>query len=202
MGVKIEELMQKNEKGFWRDTPDRICYVWGSVISLLPFAIIFLIIDVGFVVLFFSVEGAEEILWFFILFFALNLLPVLMVFGTYAQYALEYPNVAYAITDKRVIIRDGIIGIDFKSIDYAEINHIRVDINILEKIRKVGTIEIRTGSGIFRIISVKNPYKVFKFLQKVSFDVKTDINYPNAKRPDNNPGYNPTYKQDYDMDYK
>jgi hypothetical protein len=30
-------------------------------------------------------------------------------------------------------------------------------------------------------------------LKKVSFDVKTDINYPNKLRPNENPGYNVDY---------
>ncbi|MCA9386301.1 hypothetical protein KC717_06675, partial [Candidatus Dojkabacteria bacterium] len=42
--------------------------------------------------------------------------------------------------------------------------------------------------------NIENPYEVFKFIKKVSHDIKTDIEYPNELRPKNNPGYNTDYK--------
>ena len=41
--------------------------------------------------------------------------------------------------------------------------------------------------------AISNPYEVFKNVKQVSVDIKTDYNYPNALRPDNNPGYNAKY---------
>lgn len=116
-----------------------------------------------------------------------------MVIGSYIKNKLEYKNVVYAITDKRIIIRDGLIGIDFKSLDYSEVDNVNVYVDLLEKIRNVGTIICQVQNMNYRFMAVQNPYDVFKMLQKISFDVKTDIDYPNAKRPENNPGYNSEY---------
>ena len=42
--------------------------------------------------------------------------------------------------------------------------------------------------------AIEDPYAVFKQLKQVSMDIRTDMNYPNQMRPDENPGYKTTYK--------
>jgi len=42
--------------------------------------------------------------------------------------------------------------------------------------------------------NIENVYEVFKQVKKVMVDIKTDYNYPNAKRPPTNPGYNTKYE--------
>ncbi|MCQ3914452.1 MAG: hypothetical protein MJ201_01355 [Mycoplasmoidaceae bacterium] len=39
------------------------------------------------------------------------------------------------------------------------------------------------------IIDILDPYGVYKIIEKVSREVATDISFPNAYRPENNPGY-------------
>ena len=41
--------------------------------------------------------------------------------------------------------------------------------------------------------AITDPYEVFKHVKKTSVDIKTDFNYPNALRPEINPGYNTKY---------
>ena len=41
--------------------------------------------------------------------------------------------------------------------------------------------------------SIKKPCEVFKLLKGVSFDVNTDIHYPNELRPEDNKGYKTKY---------
>jgi uncharacterized membrane protein YdbT with pleckstrin-like domain len=51
----------------------------------------------------------------------------------------------FAITRKRVIIKSGLIGTDFKSIYYDQMKNIIVDVGLLGKIFSVGTVKIDTG---------------------------------------------------------
>jgi hypothetical protein len=46
----------------------------------------------------------------------------------------------------------------------------------------------------YRLSNIPNPYEVFKLFKKTSFDVKSDMEYPNKYRPHDNPGYNTKYK--------
>ena len=50
-------------------------------------------------------------------------------------------------------------------------------------------------------IGISNPYDTMKLIKQISFDVKADVNYPNAYRPASNPGYHTRYDvtdQDFD----
>lgn len=94
------------------------------------------------------------------------------------------------MTNKKVIIQTGVIGRDFKLIDYDKMQNIFVDVGIIGKIFGVGTIKIFTGEiggsnasnyGEIRIGSsrssglqpsydslryISEPYAVLKHLQE------------------------------------
>jgi hypothetical protein len=130
---------------------------------------------------------------------------VLFLVFVYILVLLSYRNYAYVITTKRVIITKGVIGKDIKMLDYDKIQNIEVNVGLFDKLlmQNTGTISFFTGEytttkngmvptkDIFE--SVENPYEVFKQVKQVSHDIKTDIEYPNQLRPNENPGYNSEY---------
>lgn len=59
---------------------------------------------------------------------------------------MYYNKTYYAYTNKRIIIRTGIIGIDFKSLDMGMIGAIDVYVSLLDKIIHKNTGSIRFGS--------------------------------------------------------
>jgi len=73
----------------------------------------------------------------------------------------------------------------------------------LEKLFNVGSIRAYTGETVVtrnssrsvfnEFISIADPYEVFKQIKQVSVDIKTDWNYPNKLRPEENPGYSTKY---------
>ena len=138
---------------------------------------------------------------FIIPFFALHLFPFWGSILNILRLILVHKNTFYAITNKRVMMRSGFWGIDFNAIDYDKISDIQVTVNPLENILGVGTIRISArkvtskGSALTDdFIAVSNPYEVFKKIKTVMVDVKTDWNYPNKLRPEDNPGYNTKYE--------
>lgn len=92
---------------------------------------------------------------------------------------MSYTRTHYAITNKRAIMQSGIIGRDFKSVDYDRMQNVSVDVGLLGVIFKVGTVKIFTGevetasSGKMSYIRSKydqfeyvaSPYEVLKKLQ-------------------------------------
>ena len=191
--MDIKELITENENIIWEGKPNKTLYIWSTVLPQLPFALIWFVMDYFIITSFLGAENASEMLFILIPFFAIHLMPVWIVLWALFKNSVQYKNVLYAITDKRVIIKDGLVGIDFESIDYAEIDKISVNVSIFEKLSNVGTIKLKVDSYTYNLQAIENPYEIFKRVQKISFDVKTDINYPNAKRPENNPGYNTKY---------
>jgi|GEM_PF-1000574 len=171
---------------------------------------------------FISSLGGSFFGWFFLIFtwptagsFPFGLLAVgipfffavVIPFYTLLVYKFTY----YAITHKRVIMQSGVIGRDFKILDFDNITNAEVHVGILDKLfgRGSGTVYISSaGAPIFHsrrggalhhsyaLIRIPNPYDIFKILKEVGHAVKTDIQYPNVMRPKYNPGYQTEYKSE------
>ncbi len=75
---------------------------------------------------------------------------------------LCYKKTVYAITNKRVIIRTGIIGVDYKSLDMAMIGAIDVYVSFIDKILEKNTGTIRFGSTSSPMNAQNGSYYVFK----------------------------------------
>ncbi len=190
----LQDVLFESENVLWQGKPDKFCYLWRSFGKMLPAAIIWLLFDGFFIGTMISSGAAKDMWWFMIIFFGIHLLPVWKVIGSIIKARLEYKNVIYAVTDRRVIARNGVIGLDFENINYTDISNIRVDVTIFEKIRNVGSVFISTSSGnSVCFYSIEEPYVVYRKINKVFMDVTSDIHFPNAFRPSENPGYNTKY---------
>ena len=136
----------------------------------------------------------------------LSLLPLALFLFKFFSRLFSFSNTCYAYSDKRVMMRTGFIGTDFKIIDYDKISDVEVTVNFIERAYNVGTIKFfsgrtKTDDGNTTKLyddweAIPNPYEVFKQVKQVMVDIKTDYNYPNALRPESNPGYNTTYERD------
>lgn len=114
---------------------------------------------------------------------------------------LSYRNKLYAYTNRRMLIRSGVLGTSFKSIDYDRIQELDVVVGFIDRLFDVGTVRAFSGnttskgSPIYdRFVSIRDPYNVYRAIKGVEVDVKTDWSYPNALRPMVNPGYRTDYK--------
>ena len=78
---------------------------------------------------------------------------------------LRYKKALYCITNKRIIIRHGIIGADFKSLNLKDISTVLVEVNFLDKFVKPNTGTIRFGSAATPMLqgNQKNGYVPFAF---------------------------------------
>lgn len=193
----IDDVVDVNEKVLWRGKPNAKSYVLAAMVKMLPIALVWLIFDGTFItfITIGMVNGyvPTVILAFIIPFFLLHLAPVWIWIGRTIKAAREVKNLEYAITDKRIIIRSGMIGIDFKFINYTEIDSVNVKVGLIDRIFRVGDIYINSSVNSGVLWDVENPYQIGNSLQKVTLDIKSDINYPNAKRPDVNSGYQTGY---------
>ena len=134
----VEDVLYDGEKVLWKGKPNAKSYVLAAMMRMLPIAIIWLIFDGAFIVGI-SIGISQEsiplgILGFIIPFFLLHLMPVWMWIGNTVRAFREVKNLEYAITDKRIIIRSGVIGIDFKFINYTEIDSVNVKVGFIDKI--------------------------------------------------------------------
>lgn len=68
---------------------------------------------------------------------------------------IYYKNVYYAYSNKRIIIRTGIFGVDYKSLDMNMIGVVDVYVSLLDKIAKKNTGSVTFGSAASPVIDGK-----------------------------------------------
>ena len=136
-----------------------------------------------------------------IIFFAFHLLPVWIWLGNIITASKKWKNTKYYVTDKRIIIQTGIIGASYDTIYYKDIKNVSLKIGVIDKLLKVGDIYIDTGNTTFTNSGTKKLFmtlldieKPYTRLQKIVLDIQSDIEFPNAYRPSENPGYKTKYK--------
>jgi len=193
----IDDVLASDETILWRDKPDKKAHIAAALVKSMPVTIIWLVVDLGFIIgISIGMSRGSiplAILGFIIPFFCLHLAPVWMWIAGIIKSVAELKNIEYAMTDRRVIVRSGIVGIDFKFLYYHEIESVNVKVNWTDKLFKVGDIYINAKASAAVLFDLHNPYDLGTKLQKIVMDISTDINYPNALRPDYNPGYHTKY---------
>ena len=194
---EFESVKDDDEEIIWSDKPKLIPYVITGL-GLGIGAIIFVAFYYAITMNVKNVDGTiGNFNWFF------AALPLVLFLWEFFNKLLSYNNTRYAYTNKRIMVRTGFIGTDFKSIDYDKISDFEVTVNFVERAFNVGTIKFfsgrtETNDGTTTKLydkweAIANPYEVFKRVKQISVDIKTDYNYPNALRPHANPGYNTKY---------
>ena len=95
------------------------------------------------------------------------------------------------------------IGIKYGTYRQVEIGlkNVSLKIGVIDKLLKVGDIYIDTGNTTFTNSGTKKLFmtlldieKPYTRLQKIVLDIQSDIEFPNAYRPSENPGYKTKYK--------
>ena len=189
-----------DEQILWRGKPKRSAFILARVFRMLPIALIWLAID-GFFIGFITygiIKGQVPTLMilFFVLFFALHLTPVWVWLGNIITASAQLKNIEYAFTNKRIIIRSGII-VDFKNVYYSDIQSVDLKVGLIDRILKVGDIYITTTGRLNSRIDledISDPYFITQRLQKIVLDIKADINFPNNLRPEGNDGFKTKYR--------
>ena len=187
---EFDSIKDDDEQILWSGKPKFVPYIFSGLgIGLYL---------IGFSALWIATSFSEGVyFWMF------GILPLGQGLFTFGKKLFSFSNTAYAYSNNRVMMRTGFIGTDFKIIDYDKISDIEVTVNIIERGYNVGSIKFFSGrtdsddNGIRKLYdrweAIPNPYEVFKNVKEIMVDIKTDYNYPNALRPESNPGYRTKY---------
>jgi hypothetical protein len=199
MNQDIMHLLEPKETVLWNGKPD--------LKSLLFLAILCSILIMSIAaILFFNIEpiatrkntnlGANPKRVLSIIsgvFFFIALLTPLIVYSFYKV-------TEYVVTNKRLIIKSGFIGADIRSVYYDQIRSAFVNVGLVGKLFSTGTILIDTGritqrgkrgskTVYDRFRFIKNPYQVYKFVQKGLSSRKEGMHSGRADFESNLEGY-------------
>lgn len=183
----------------WRGKPKRGAFIAGKALTLMPFAVIWLILDLSVIGTAFS---SGEMLFFLIPFFALHLMPVWLWLGSALTAGKRWRNTMYYVTNRRIVIQSGFLAVNEKSVFYKDIRNAQMQIGLIDKMCGTGSILLDDGyyhrnrrqSSGSKLEHLEDPQAAYERIQRTILDIQTDMEYPNAYRPEFNPGYNTDYR--------
>ena len=198
----LKQLVGNNEKILYEGKPSKKCFIFESIFNpLMPFALIWAIIDFGIIGGAFAFGEMKEMAFFIIPFMLLHLMPVWIYLGGILFTIRRYKNTYYIVTDRAIYISKGIFSKTFNNKPFAELSHVDLHRGIFDQMFNVGDIICTSSnmgpnnvSSAIAIDSVEDYTTVYNLVKKLQTDIYTDVMYPNDKRPAENHGYNTEYK--------
>lgn len=163
-----------------RPNKKRYCLVnqFGYFINF----ILFFVIAIIFLVL--SLNSIVEMGFFYVI-IGLSCAILLAFIWNIIYVLVSYKKTFYACTNKRIIIRSGFIGVDYKTLDINMIGTINVNVSFLDKLMKKNTGRISFGSqsspminyqnnyvNNFAFVCLDNPYDLYKEIKEIIDKVK------------------------------
>lgn len=193
----IEDILSEDEAILQRLKPNRKVLLLEALFKGLPFVLLWVAFDSFFIIMMIVTGAFKEnpyLIIFVVAFFALHLLPLWMYIINIVKTMAGSKNIEYVFTNRRIIVRSGVIGIDFKTIYYTDVEGINCRVGIFDRMFKVGDLYIKAHDQSAVLMNIETPYFFLEKLQKITLDIKTDIQYPNDLRPKENHGYKTDYK--------
>ncbi len=198
MVEELKSMVGNDETILYEGKPDKRCFIFESIFNpLLPIAIIWAVIDLGF--LGFADGGFQPILTPFMLF---HMMPVWIYLSGVIFSFRKYKNTYYIVTDHAVYISSGIFTMNLEAKTFAELSRVNLHRGVFDQMFHVGDIQITTNQmtnknmpAILRINSISNYAEVYQLVKKLQKDIYSDIMYPNDLRPPENHGYRTKYRR-------
>ena len=193
----------------WRGKPQLSCFVLECVFNpMLFFAIIWCAFDLFFYKMINKMPSAgmgSSVKSIVIIFLLIHMMPVWIYLGGVIFSFLRQRNIEYAITDRGIYFSSGVLSktINFKP--FAEISNISMHRGVIDRMTGCGDVVIPCGGNghlstggnplndRFSIQDIPDYQEVFSLVRKMQTDIYSDTMYPNALRPENNPGYGTRY---------
>ena len=169
-------VLAPGEAILWRGKPKRSAFIATKSLTLMPIAIIWLILDMNFIIAAFS---GGEMLFFLIPFFALHLMPVWIWLGSMLTAGKRWKNTNYYVDLRNANLRIGLLDKLFHTGDIVFDNGLHYHSNRKQHSPSLEDLEDAPG--------------VYQRIQRIILDMQTDMEYPNAFRPAENPGYHTEY---------
>lgn len=155
--------------------PNKLRAYFNLIVMALLIAIIFVpLMTVSYI----QEPESAPTMWIFIGLFLFILLICLIMIILWCK------KTVFAVTTKRIIIRTGYIGVDYKALDFKTIGAVTVNVNWLDKLlhKNTGFISfgsmaspmINTANYKFSFLYIENPYEVYKDVKGITDSVNNN----------------------------
>lgn len=208
--MKLREQIAYGEMVVWEGRKDIRVSIFEAIFNpMLPFALLWLVFDLGFIRIFMSGFGEADMLGGGMMmggltgFFILHLMPVwIYLFGVITA-GFKAKNTEYLITDKGIYIQSGIFTTVTEMKPFTDLSHVSVRQGMFDKMFGTGDVitvcshvSMSQSSGHSHGMNIENiaDYEnVFHLVKEYQEAIYSDTMYPNDLRPEENHGYNTKY---------
>ncbi len=202
MDDELRLLIGENERILYEGRPDKKCFILESIFNpLLPFAIIWAIIDFGILGGVMFSDAPKQMSLFLIPFMLLHLMPVWIYLGGVLFVFRKYKNIYYVVTDHAIYVSKGIFTKSVTSKPFAELSHINLHRGLFDQMCNAGDVIATTNqltannkANVISLSSIAEYKEVYSLVKKLQRDIYTDVMFPNDMRPEENHGYRTKYK--------
>lgn len=191
-------VLTAGEHILWSGKPKKTPFILSHSLTMMPIAIVWIWFDFTAIS---SIFSSGDIQWFLLGFFTLHLMPVWIWLGSLITAPKRWCNTNYYVTNRRIIIQGGFLALNEKSLFFKDIRSVQNRIGIFDKVFGTGSIlfnsEMISNNNKATPPSfqyLENAQQIYTRVQRTVLDMQTDMEYPNAYRPEENPGYNTDYK--------
>lgn len=212
--MRLEDQIGPNEHIIWSGKKDKkVSFLESIFNSMLPFALFWGLIDLTFISAAVSAMRYETYsdngsmpAGFFLLFFALHLMPVWLYLGGVLTSVRKAKNTQYCVTDQAVYVQSGVFDTKVERRDYAQFVSLTIGQSFWDKRANTGDVRItldevyytgkhhRRQNRMLNIENIADYQAVFQLVQQQRNahqynDTARGMNmgYPNAGYP--NAGY-------------
>ena len=166
-----ESPLVEGEQLIWNGKPKKGYFILSNVAvaGLIPFILIWTIFD-GFMIgalLFNMTKELRVMMPLYGFFFTIHLMPVWMWLSEIISSNRNWKRTEYYITDKRIIVKNGLYSGKYESIYYKDVIDAKVQIGSIDKAFGVGDIYIKTTYGTVAFMDIRNVTEVSDKLLKV-----------------------------------
>lgn len=197
MVEELKSMVGADEMILYEGKPEKRCFIFESIFNpLLPFAIVWAVLDMGFLGT--AIINMQFVMIPFMLF---HLMPVWIYLAGVVFSFRRYRNTYYIVTDHAVYISSGIFTMNLEAKTFAELSRVNLHRGIFDQIFNVGDIQVTTNQftrknipAVLGINSISNYLEVYQIVKKLQKDIYSDILYPNDLRPKENHGYRTKYR--------
>lgn len=204
------DVYMDGERPLWRGRPTAKCFILECIFNpLLFFALIWGAFDLLIIVMINKSPGNgmnSSMKGFIAIFFLVHLMPVWIYLGGVILAVFRQRNIDYAVTERGVYLSRGVFTKEIIFKPFTEISNVNMHRGVIDRMTGCGDITM-TCSGVvgdarlsaggrteaIAIQDIPDYQEVFKLIRRLQTDIYADTMYPNALRPENNPGYRTKY---------
>ena len=182
----FEHILEEGEEVLLTLRPNRRRFIYTGGIGGGLFALIILGLMVTLPILAMNgvIGGTADMggFWFMLVFVGIF---AAIIIASIVGVFLSYRNTIFAVTSRRIIIRGGAIGVDYRSLEFTAIGSIDVRVDLMDKILKPETGTIVFGTAMynadrdrqgnpkaFAFAHIEHPYDNYKKIKALVDEAK------------------------------